>query len=420
MKHYLPILIALLVTACAEKQYNEIALMPSPVAYTTGAVDPFRGRSNTEVVNSKLFYATDRAPADDSDASEFYANRRGYLLRVGSATVTMTPPATNWSEVREITQSADREVERTLSVTAVEEIGPLPIDSPNPLVEQPSANVLAETKRSFRAQVNRQLAGSGGRDAVIYVHGYNVDFEYPTLVSRELQHFLGYEGVFISYNWPATPNRAAYFKDLETVSATRRNLRSLIEFLVNDTNVRRVHLIGYSAGSRLAFETAYQLTLQSNAGHGNTWLGQVILVGSDLDRTYFAEALGDGLLDNMDQLSIYMSGSDAALNMSRLVFGQHRLGQIWESNEDTQAMETKLSALSKLALIDVTRSPGSALGNGHWYFRSSPWASNDILLTLLKGLAPQDRGLVREPGTAVWHFPEDYPDRIQRIARNSR
>ena len=413
-------LLALVLTACGEKQYNEIDLMPSPVAFTSGALDPFHGRSGKELVGQNtLFYATDRAPAVEEDASDFYANRRGNLLRVGSATVRMSPQPESWAEVKDITLSEDRGTKRTLTVTGVEEFGPLPVASPNPLVEQPSPQTLAQAKDTFRSRINRQLSRSGGRDAVIYIHGYNVDFEYPTLVSRELQHFLGYKGAFISYNWPATPSRMAYFKDLETADATRKNLRVLIEFLAQETNVRRIHLIGYSAGSRLAFETAYQIALKNRSNPSRAKLGQVILIGSDLDRTYFAEALGDGLLDTMDHLSIYMSSSDSALAMSRLVFGQHRLGQVWDSSEDTRVIEQRLASLSKLSLIDVTDAKGAGRGNGHWYFRSSPWTSSDIFLSLLKGLSPEKRGLVRSPNDAVWQFPEDYPDRIVRLSQGS-
>ncbi|CUH53112.1 alpha/beta hydrolase [Shimia marina] len=403
--------------ACGENQYNEVTLMPSPVAFTSGALDPFHGHGEKELIgHTTLFYATDRAPATPDDASDFYANRRGHLLRVGVATVNMTPRIKSWAEFKDITLAENREIERTLSVTAVEELGPLPVTSPNPLITPPPADTLARVHRDFRDSINRQLAASGGQDAVIYVHGYNVDFEYPTLISQELQHFLGYKGAFISYNWAATPRRTAYFKDLETANATRKNLRVLIEFLAQETDVRRIHLIGYSAGSRLAFEATYQLALKHKSNPSNAKLGQVILVGSDLDRTYFAEAIGDGLLDIMDHLSIYMSSSDSALGMSRLVFGRHRLGQIGDNSEESRALEHRLIDVPKVSLIDVTDAPGAALGNGHWYFRSSPWTSSDIFLSLLKGSPPAKRGLERTPDSAVWHFPKDYPDRILRLS----
>ncbi|WP_299350460.1 alpha/beta hydrolase [uncultured Shimia sp.] len=416
IKQVFPVLIVLLATACGEKQYNEINLMPSPVAYTTGTLDPFKNRSVNEFhAQNTLFYATDRAPIGPEDKAEFYANRRGVTLRVGTANVSMDPPVESWEELQDLTSSPERDQKRTLTVDGVTEIGPLALTAPNPIVAQPSDAEFAQASAEFRRQINQQLAHSGGRDAYIYIHGYNVDFAYPTLASKELQHYLGYRGAFISYNWPATPNRLAYFRDLETADSTRRNLRGLIEFLSKETNVRRVHLIGYSAGSRLTFETAYQIALLSRSGKSRAKLGQVILVGSDLDRHYFTEAIADGLLDSLDQMSIYMSASDSALAMSRVVFGKNRLGQFTEVTEETRPIANRLASIDKLALIDVTDAEGAALGNGHWYFRSSPWASSDIFLTLLNGQKPQDRGLVRLEGDATWHFPEDYPERLQHL-----
>ncbi|WP_197915923.1 alpha/beta hydrolase [Thiosulfatihalobacter marinus] len=406
------IAIVLTLAACGEKSYNEIGLMPPPALYTSGAAKPFLGDTGRRIeTQNTLFYATDRAPATTEDKSAFYANRRGFVLRVGTADVAMTPPLADRDAMRAITLGQDDGPPRTLTVTGVTEIGGLPADPPNPLVAELPMDTPPDGRKAFAQQINQQLARSGSRDAYIYVHGYNVDFAYPTLVSRELQHYLGYRGAFISYNWPATPSRLAYFKDIETASATRRNLRSLIEFLSANTNVRRVNLIGYSAGSRLVFETAYQIALLNRGGHGRARLGQVILIGSDLDRTYFSEALADGLLDGMDQLSIYMSGQDSALAMSRLLFGEHRLGQVWDSSATSEPIEDRLADISRLALIDVTDAKGATLGNGHWYFRSSPWASSDILLTLLSGNPPHKRGLVRQEG-AVWTFPATYADSL--------
>lgn len=408
--------LATLLTACGEKLYNEIKLMPSPVVYTSGAFDPLGDRSGQELERqSTLFYATDRAPATPEDRAEFYANQRGGPLRVGTAVVAMDPPVQTLQELHTLTTSAERDRDRTLSVRKVDEIGPLKVNTPNPLANPASADVLAQASVTFRREINQQLARTGSRDAYIYIHGYNVDFAYPTLASKELQHFLGYRGAFISYNWPATPNRFAYLRDLETAQATRRNLRGLIEYLSSETDVQRVHLIGYSAGSRLTFETVYQIALMSKTGESRARLGQVILIGSDLDRHYFTEAIADGLLNSVDQLSIYMSASDSALAMSRLLFGENRLGQFSEVTEETRDNAAKLAAIDKLSLINVTNAEGAALGNGHWYFRSSPWASSDIFLTLLTGKPPAARGLERLEGEATWQFPDDYPQRLTQL-----
>lgn len=196
--------------------------------------------------------------------------------------------------------------------------------------------------------------------------------------------------------------------------ATRRNLRSLIEFLSENTKARRIHLIGYSAGSRLVFATAYEIALGAAP---NARLGKLILIGSDLDRTYFAQAIEDGILDAVSDLTLYSSGSDSALALSRIVFGRERIGEISGNKDVGPRVRSVLAGLDKLHVIDVSEAKGADTGNGHWYFRSSPWASSDIFLSLLTDMQPSERGLIRSPGEIVWRFPSDYVDRIGSVGQ---
>ena len=62
-----------------------------------------------------------------------------------------------------------------------------------------------------------------------------------------------------------------------------------------------------------------------------------------------------------------------------------------------------------ISVVNVSAAEGSTTGNGHAYFRDSPWASSDILMTLRYDLRPVDRGLVRsEAGSPIFTFPPDY------------
>ena len=83
----------------------------------------------------------------------------------------------------------------------------------------------------FAKAVNLKLATSSRKHVFIYLHGYKVTFENPVLVATELWHYLGYDGVFIAYAWPATPSRWAYLKDAETAGGYARNLRISWNFL---------------------------------------------------------------------------------------------------------------------------------------------------------------------------------------------
>ena len=54
-------------------------------------------------------------------------------------------------------------------------------------------------------------------------------FTNPLLISAELWHFLGYDGVFIAYAWPSTPKTLAYAADLETTALSAHFLQMLIQ-----------------------------------------------------------------------------------------------------------------------------------------------------------------------------------------------
>ena len=409
----MPVLVLL---GCGENIYDEIELMPSPSVYAESTFNPFPTKIDGALqAQSKLFYVTDRGRAGPEDKQQYYNNRRGQLSRAGTASVKLSPSVQNWEQFIDITMRGNRDRRYLLNVEGVTEIGVLPYSVSKLYPDAPGEAAMEKAGREFARQIDRQLALSSNKDIHIYVHGYNVDFEYSTLVARELKHFLGYQGAFVAYNWAATPSRLAYFKDQETATATRRNLRSLIEFLSANTEADRINIIGYSAGSRLAFEVTYQIALLNRSG-GGPRLGDVILISSDLDRSFVGHALEDGILKAVDQLSIYTSGTDAALGMSSLVFGRDRLGQSWSEKGDVwPELEEALVALDKLEIIDVTDAEESSVGNGHSFFRTSPWASSDIFITLLTPYRAQERGLIREGGKAVWTFPPDYPDRLSSI-----
>ena len=56
----------------------------------------------------------------------------------------------------------------------------------------------------------------------------------------------------------------------------------------------------------------------------------------------------------------------------------------------------------------------ASVGNGHAYFRRSPWVSSDILMSLMYDFTPSERGLTRRAGHTAWSFPKDYTERLRK------
>jgi esterase/lipase superfamily enzyme len=417
------ILAAILLTAagCASDKSYQIELMPAPDVYATGTVDPFHDNDDAYDAGFprlRILYATDRNPAEDGDA--FYENERGFLLRVGRAEVVAGEDDLDWEEARRISLLKNRPEDYPLKLASVEEFGVLErsvVELTDPA--QVPTDVEAAGER-FAEQVNATLALSRNKDVIIYVHGYKVVFDNPILVTTELWHFLGYEGVAIAFAWPSTPSRWAYISDLETAALSAHNLRVLVRFLAENTRAERIHIIGYSAGTRVVIDALDQLSLMnaevdSEALRRELPIGRVILIGSDYDRHLFAAALMNGMLRIPRSLTIYLSETDQALGMSRWLFGRNRLGQMWKERPLAPHVEAYLEKNPSLALIDVTRAEAASAGNGHAYFRGSPWVSSDILVSLLYDVPPERRGLVRMPDAPIWAFPGDYVQRLQGL-----
>jgi esterase/lipase superfamily enzyme len=143
-------------------------------------------------------------------------------------------------------------------------------------------------------------------------------------------------------------------------------------------------------------------------------IGEVILVGSDVDTGLFAAALDNGVLDTSERLTVYLSGIDGALRFANLVFGRERLGQLLDGDMPGH-VAAALDAAEDLVLIDVTDAEDAGARSGHSYFRESPWVSSDILATLATGLGPAERGLERtRPDLPVWSYPPDFIPRLER------
>ena len=411
---------AFTLAACAYTKPAQIDLMPAPDVYDEGAIDPFADSSFVETgPGFGLFYATDRAPVGEKDQERFYLNARGHLLRLGVAQVELSTKAINWEEARRISLLKNRTDKYPLKVGGIQEFGVL-ADSYTVFDEPDQKSSLSNRPgRHFAARIDKKLARSRQKEIFIYVHGYKVVFENPLLVTAELWHFLGYEGVFIAYAWPSTPSTLAYFSDLETAAYSARNLRVLIQYLARETRAEKINIIGYSAGTRVVVDTLYQLALlNSHKTRAEIQkalrLGNVILVGSDLDRDLFGSFLDDGLLNVPTRMTVYMSETDQALGISKFVFGRKRLGQtVGSALFQDPGVVRFLRANNNLILIDVTKAEQAAAGNGHAYFRQSPWVSSDVLTTLRYNLLPAERGLRLDANRPVWNFPADYIERLR-------
>jgi esterase/lipase superfamily enzyme len=416
----IPIVLTASLVGCGSTKppSDQIFLMPAPDIYTEGNLDPFADNTIiTRRYQPRILFATDRLPSKNKEQFAFYGDDRDDVLHLGEARIQLgaDTPIT-WQEARRIALLKSRTDKYPLKISSIDEYG---------VLERTIPPTRADAERSatpgdrFADAINRRLRDSGNKDVYIYVHGYKVEFENPILVATELWHFLGYEGAFIAYSWPSTRKTLAYWSDLDDAINSARRLRALILHVAENTDAERIHVVGYSAGTRLVARAVadlglYGYLLDEQEVHRRVKLGHVILVGSDVDRSVMLGYLLDGALRVPDTMTIYQSSDDSALGLSRRIFKRNRVGQVVAGDLSRPGIKEFLGQHPELSIVDVTQAEAGTAGSGHSYFRDSPWVSSDILVTLLYDLAPSDRGLVRKPGSPVWTFPGDYIARLRQ------
>jgi esterase/lipase superfamily enzyme len=412
-----------ILSACASAPVDQIELMPAPDVYGDGLLNPLPETNPFDrIPYDGILFATDRSPATEEDPEEYYRNDRGQVLRLGLAEIQFGKKEFTWEFARNISMLKTRTEEYPVTISNVDEWGIMNSTIPYWF----DVSVIGEDERPpdatarFGDAIDAQLAASKKKHVYIYVHGYKVVYENPVLVSAELWHFLGYDGAFIAYSWPSTPSKFAYIKDSDTSAGYARNFRLLLEFIGENTDAEEIHIIGYSNGTRLVARALEQLALiHKGESADEIWeqlhIRNVILVGSDLDRGVFGSYMADGLLNVSRHLSIYMSPYDKALGVSQFLTRRERLGQLWGGKGGEihpLARQALKNFRDQVSIINVSDAEGSGTGNGHGYFRSSPWASSDVLMSIYYGLTPEQRGLVEQEDLPIFTFPPDYISRL--------
>jgi esterase/lipase superfamily enzyme len=414
------LLLLMVISAFSCGSRYKINLMPAPTVFEDGDVNPLpKGLPPVSYDDFRMLYATDRKPSDDPDERPFYLDEPGYIVRLGLARIKAGPAGTDWEEIRSISLAKNRSQDYPLEVLSVNETGALPSTYSFLTQSAPGSTAPDLRGKKFAELVSQRLAASGVKDIYVYVHGFRVVFDVPVLVASELWHFLGYRGAFIAYTWPSTANVFAYLSDLEAAVIMARKLRLFLTYLAEETQVEKIHIVGFSAGSRLVVRALGQLALlKADATdeqiREDVRIGNVIIVGGDISHEEFGATLADGLLKIPKRTTIYVSSADRALVWARRLFRRERLGQMWTEDLPQRSADFLLANPS-LQFVDVSEAAGSTTGNGHAYFRKSPWVSSDLLTLLAYDIGAAERGLEKEANLLVWTFPPDFIERLREV-----
>lgn len=234
---------------------------------------------------------------------------------------------------------------------------------------------------AFEKLLGEQLDAAGQPDVMVFIHGFNVDFESAVLRTAQIAVDLPFHGVPICYSWPSQGTLLGYPIDENNAAWTVGHLKEFLVDLVDHSDAKSIHVVAHSMGNRAMTAAMQQIAYQHPGAE--PIFDRVVLAAPDVDADLFRKDLAATLTDVAKQVTLYASSDDQALVASKKVHGYPRAG---ESGD-------RLVIVPGIDTIDVSGIDLSLLG--HSYYGDSEPILKDLYDVLLSKLpAPQRSSLV--------------------------
>ena len=395
-------------------------LMPTPILYTESGFQPLEHIPETERwTPRRVYYATVRA-RDEDVQKIVYTNKQSDEISVGLTLIGFGGPRMTWSDLDRASTQSKREEVIDLSIAGIIEAGRFKPDATPTEAAGPSeAGWLME-------DLNDSISEARDRDVLIYVHGAKVNFYNACAFAAQLDHFMGRDMTSMAFSWPTRQDIFAYAfgSDVKRAYQSAPALASLLELLAEQSDARRIHVLSWSAGGRVATR-ALAILREKHPQESETSLRKRLRIGTayfaagDVPMAEFLEALPT-IHGIVDRVVVTVSTNDPALRTASKIMGQGaRIGQY--TDDLTKEEQKMLESLERLEVIDVSlKSEKRGFDiTGHRYWFNHPWASSDVLLAIRTDLEPAERGLERGQSPGLWYMPEDYPQRLKKALENA-
>ena len=414
------LMLAALLSACV----TDIVLAPPPNLYRTGINYPDEQvHPSLRTTAPRIFFMTDRAPDGSS-----YGAERSESMAFGSATVQFGD-GLNWASLLEATRA---DSDRTIAKLTVPDITEVVRFNETPLAYErvdgslrhvPRVrDIYDQQTRAFQDMVAAEIRKTGNDRLLVYVHGFNNDFEDGLTTIANLWHFAGRQKTPIAFSWPAGAGGGplGYFRDRDSGTFSVHHTKEFFRMLREIPEVSQIDIVAHSRGTEVVTTALRELILEARGGgkHPKTALktGTLIMAAPDIDVAIVRQRLqAERFSEAFEQINLYINPGDSALRASAILTRSVRVGAL----RDEDFLPGELEILSKQALVHFIRVENVRGGFGHTYFRDNPAVLSDVVLALRTRAFPggELRPLDRDPESGIWQLYPNYPlERLPQLA----
>ncbi len=215
------------------------------------------------------------------------------------------------------------------------------------------------TENDFKIAVQSSPTGSKAkREAFMFVHGYNYNFQEFLYRMAQLVADGGGDVSPILFAWPSEGTVTGYVADKEAVTYSRDSLAHVLTIVAEMRGVGEIGLVGHSMGAWLIAEALRQLRL-SGKDRVIERLHHVALAAPDIDVNVFRSQMA--VIGQLNPpMKLLVSKDDQALSISaRLADSTGRVGNLDVADPTVEA----LAAAQNIEIIDVSNIPATGYMN---------------------------------------------------------
>jgi esterase/lipase superfamily enzyme len=229
------------------------------------------------------------------------------------------------------------------------------------------------------------------RNALIFVHGYNVAFEDAALRAAQIGFDLSVKGAMAFFSWPSQGVTSGYPADEATIEASEGVIADFMTDFAEKSGAGAVHIIAHSMGNRGVLRAVNRIAAQAQRRTGKPF-GQIILAAADVDVDVFRQ-LSAAYAQVASRTTLYVSKRDLAVEASR-----------WLHNFPRAGLMPPTLVLPGIDTVNVTDVDLTMLGHG--YVADARAVLTDMYTLITRDTPPGQRFGLRpatnEQGKRFW------------------
>ena len=224
---------------------------------------------------------------------------------------------------------------------------------------------------AWKLDIGQSVRACAARDVLLFIHGYNVDFECAARRAAQFAYDLEFQGLCVLYSWPSEGATLKYTVDEDNAMWTVDHFEEVLTALMTEVGATSVHAVAHSMGSRVLAEGLRRIDVGALPA-ASAALREVVFAAPDINADTFRNFM-KRFHTRAGRFTLYASSGDKALECSQKLHKYSRAGDAGDGIVITSGLET----------VDASAVDTTVLG--HSYFCENRVIIQDLFNLIMKG-----------------------------------